>query len=315
LCKSVLNLKHVVDPVVSAVNFIKARGLNHRQFKSLLVELESEFSDVLYHTNVRWLSLGKVLKRVWNLREEIVMFMEMKDATMEFSTQMKKSEWQSDFAFAVDILEKLNELNLKLQGKGVFAHELYAEVKSFQVKLMLFSKQLKEHNYSHFPTLQLQTIATQSAEKYSNQLSHLKEEFARRFADFKSLEKDFALLTVPFTIDIDIVPAEIQLELIDLQNDIVLKEQFRGLELIQFFSSLRKDKFANLQTFAMKMFTLFASTYICEQTFSTMNLNKSKCRSQLTDANLTSIMRIATSTLVPDFGALVKTCSQLHTSH
>src|SRR5688572_1079348 len=98
--------------------------------------------------------------------------------------------------------------------------------------LMLFSRQLKEHNNIQFPTLQLQTVTTQSAEKYSYQLSHLKEEFA----DFKSLEKDFDLLTVPFTIDIDSVPAELQLELIDLQNDIVLKEQFKGLELTQFLS-------------------------------------------------------------------------------
>lgn len=107
-------MNHVVDPVVSVVNFIRAMGLNHRQFKSLLVDLESEYSDVLYHTNVRWLSLGKVLKRVWNLREEIIIFLEMKNITMEFSTQMKKTEWHSDFAFAVNLLDKLNELNLKL---------------------------------------------------------------------------------------------------------------------------------------------------------------------------------------------------------
>ena len=100
----------------------------------------------------------------------------MKNTTTEFSNQMKNREWQSIISFAVDIIAKLNELNLKLQGKCVFAHELYAKVKSFQVKLMLFSRQLKEHNYAHFPTLQLQTIATQSAEKYSQQLSHLNEE-------------------------------------------------------------------------------------------------------------------------------------------
>ena len=32
--------------------------------------------------------------------------------------------WVYDFAFAVDIMQKLNELNTKLQGKDVFAHEL-----------------------------------------------------------------------------------------------------------------------------------------------------------------------------------------------
>ena len=69
LCKSVLDLKHVIDPVVHVINLIRARGLNHWQFKCLLDDMESEYSDVLYHSKVRWLSLGNVLRRVWNLRE------------------------------------------------------------------------------------------------------------------------------------------------------------------------------------------------------------------------------------------------------
>ena len=78
LCKGALNIKHVTDSIVNVVNLIRARGLNHRQFKAFLEDLETEHWDVLYHSLVRWLSLGKVLKRVWELREEIVMFLEMK---------------------------------------------------------------------------------------------------------------------------------------------------------------------------------------------------------------------------------------------
>ena len=55
---SVLDLKHVIDPVVCVINFIRARGINHRQFKRLLDDIESEYSDALYHSKVRWLSLG-----------------------------------------------------------------------------------------------------------------------------------------------------------------------------------------------------------------------------------------------------------------
>ena len=32
LCKSSLNIKYIMDPAVSAVNLIRTRGLNHRQF-------------------------------------------------------------------------------------------------------------------------------------------------------------------------------------------------------------------------------------------------------------------------------------------
>jgi len=112
LCKSVTDLSHVVEPVVKTVNFIRARGLNHRQFIALLEDVSAEHGDVLYHTNVRWLSLGKVLKRVWDLKEEIRLFLEMKEKDAEYP-QLKDAEWLSDFAFAVDIVGHLNELNQK----------------------------------------------------------------------------------------------------------------------------------------------------------------------------------------------------------
>ena len=128
-----------MHPVVRAVTSIRASGLKHRQFRSFLEDIEADFTDVLYHTNVRWLSMGKVLKRVWDLKAEIVMFFNMKDISCDFSKEMESEEWVCDFAFAVDIMQKLNELNTKLQGKGVFAHELYLEVKAFQSKLKLFA--------------------------------------------------------------------------------------------------------------------------------------------------------------------------------
>ena len=64
LCKSVLKMNHVIDVVTKIVNFIRARALNHRQFVALLEENENEHCDISYHTAVRWLSLGKVLKNV-----------------------------------------------------------------------------------------------------------------------------------------------------------------------------------------------------------------------------------------------------------
>ena len=107
LCKSSLKLKHVMDPVMRAVNSIRARGLKHRQFRSFLEDIEADFTDVLYHTNVRWLSMGKVLKRVWDLKAEIVMLFNMKDISCDFSKEMESEEWVCDFAFAVDIMQKV----------------------------------------------------------------------------------------------------------------------------------------------------------------------------------------------------------------
>ena len=122
LCKNVLDMRHVVDPVVKIVNFIRARCLNHRQYTKLLEDRASDHSGVPYHTAVRWMSVRKVLRRVWDLKTEILLFLEIKGKDKEFP-KLKQSEWLSDLAFAVDLFEHMNELNTKLQGKGTFAHE------------------------------------------------------------------------------------------------------------------------------------------------------------------------------------------------
>lgn len=45
-------MKSVMDIVLSAVNFIRSRALNHRQFVSLLEAVDSEYGEILYHTEV-----------------------------------------------------------------------------------------------------------------------------------------------------------------------------------------------------------------------------------------------------------------------
>lgn len=51
-----LKMEHVMSTVTQTVNFIRAMGLNHKQFQSFLREIDSEFADIPYHPEVRWLS-------------------------------------------------------------------------------------------------------------------------------------------------------------------------------------------------------------------------------------------------------------------
>ena len=118
LCKAALDLRHVIDPIVSVVSKIRARALRHRQFKSLLEDLKAEYGDVIYHNSVRWLSLGKVIKRVWSLQNKILLLLDMKNISHDFVTKVKCEEWRYEMMFADDVFEKLNELNVALQGKG-----------------------------------------------------------------------------------------------------------------------------------------------------------------------------------------------------
>lgn len=56
-------LKKARSKVVQVVNYIRSHELNHRMLQEFLKELNSQYGDVLYHTEVRWLSKGKVLER------------------------------------------------------------------------------------------------------------------------------------------------------------------------------------------------------------------------------------------------------------
>lgn len=58
--------------------------------------------------------MGTVLKMVWDVKAEIVMFCNIKEISCDVLTKMDSDEWVCDFAFAVDIMQKLNELNTKL---------------------------------------------------------------------------------------------------------------------------------------------------------------------------------------------------------
>ena len=74
LCSKVLKFDHVMLVVVHDVNYLRTRKLNHRLFKSFLEKADSEYGDVVYHTDVRWLSRANVLQWLIALKPEISKF-------------------------------------------------------------------------------------------------------------------------------------------------------------------------------------------------------------------------------------------------
>lgn len=79
LCSKVLNIRHVLKIITKIVNFIRARGLNHRQFTIFWEDIGCEYTDLPYYTEVRWLSSHKVLKRFFKLLDEIKIFLKIKN--------------------------------------------------------------------------------------------------------------------------------------------------------------------------------------------------------------------------------------------
>lgn len=144
-----LQMEHVMSSIKGVVNFIRAKGLNHRQFKSFLED--SEYRDVPYHTEVTWRSRGKVLNRCFELREEICKFMENKGKD---TTELRDEKLLRELPFLSDIVSHLDVLSLQLQARGHVITDMHAAVRAFKTKLRLWKTQMLQGNFGHFPCCQ-----------------------------------------------------------------------------------------------------------------------------------------------------------------
>ena len=170
-------------------------------------------------------------------------------------------------------------------------------------------------NLAHFPSLREVGLMEEDTPKYCNILSDLVVEFDHRFEDFRGNEAAFELFAQPFAVNVDAVSEELQMELLELQSDSDLRCRFRELSLQDFYKSVPAHRYGKIRKHAQVMFSLFGSTYVCEQAFSLMNLNKSKLRNALSDSHLHDILTLSVSQLEPDIKRLVKTKDRLHVSH
>ena len=108
-----LPMDKLVSLVIRVVNFVVARALNDRQFKALLDEVGNNYPGLILHSNVRWLSRGKVLSRFAACLSEIRTFHQMKGFK---HPELTDTEWLLKFYYLVDMTEHLNQLNVKIKA-------------------------------------------------------------------------------------------------------------------------------------------------------------------------------------------------------
>ncbi|KAK3568677.1 hypothetical protein QTP86_012873 [Hemibagrus guttatus] len=130
-----------------------------------------------------------------------------------------------------------------------------------------------------------------------------------RFRDFAAIEKDIILFSSPFSVDPDDALEHLQLELIELQCDAEYRSRHQQLPLVNFYRQLDEGRFQEIRTFAKKMLSLFGSTYLCEKTFSVMNITKSCVRTRLSDSHLRDVLRIKATFLEPELDYILQSRS------
>ncbi|XP_073457213.1 protein FAM200C-like [Aquarana catesbeiana] len=142
-------LAEVLKIVVECVNYVPNSSLRHRIFRELCKEMGSEFEVLL--SNVRWLSRGQVLNRVFAVHVELALFLQ--EHQHFHADCFKNSEFILILAYMADILAALNHLNQQMQGGGVNIIEAEENLKAFQKKLLLWKRRKENDNFANFPLL------------------------------------------------------------------------------------------------------------------------------------------------------------------
>ena len=167
-----------MGPVIKAVNFIRARGLNHWQLQKFLEDLDTKHQDLAYFSEVRWLSKDSMLQRFYELRKEVVLFSKSKGRPM---AEMKDESWVCDLAFLIDTATRMNELNTKLLQQAQYVSEMYDQIKGFINKLRLWHAHIQNANLVHFPTLKEMGMLPEKKTEFADQLQQLLNEFSACF--------------------------------------------------------------------------------------------------------------------------------------
>lgn len=307
-------LNQVIESVIQIVNYIKTRPHKARFFQKICEDMGSKYTALLFYCNSRWLSRGNVLKRVFELRNEI--FLYLLDEKHPGSEKFTDQNFVLTLAYLCDIFDKLNALNLSLQGNETSVLELHDKIQAFRKKLLLWRNKMAEINLGEcFPTVHsfLTENEIQLPEEikaiFIRHLSELFVQIQKYFPEDEVRQHDW--VKQPFTTETPVnLPLIEQEQYIDISSDSNLRNTFFNLSLLSFWTNV-KNQYPEIATRAFRILTPFATSYLCEAGFSVLALMKTKYRSRL---NVEKEMRVSISKLLPRFEKLMKE-KQAHCSH
>ena len=116
--KSLSKLNIVLCEVVKIVNYIKGSPLNSRLFTLLCNDTQANYKQLLFHFSVRWLWKGKVLSRVYQLKNELAMFFH--DKKTEWEQLFQDEHRVSMLAYLIDIFAIFNDFNISMHKETLF---------------------------------------------------------------------------------------------------------------------------------------------------------------------------------------------------
>lgn len=100
VAKKVQDFDEIINTITKIINFIKGKALNRRHFLNEQRSRKEKVLELIYHCEVRWLSRGNMLKRFYELKDDILLFLQDKP---EISYTFIDVYWCKEYACLVDI--------------------------------------------------------------------------------------------------------------------------------------------------------------------------------------------------------------------
>ncbi|XP_076031971.1 zinc finger BED domain-containing protein 5-like [Oratosquilla oratoria] len=237
--------REVLESVIKIVDYVKTQALNTRLFKELCKDINADHEVLLFYTAVRWLSKGNVINRVFEMKDEIKLFLESqgrKDLVVHFEDEA----WNKRVAYLADIFDQLNKLNLEIQGRET--HVLFQDsLRAFVCKLQNWRRKTNLGNITLFEKLcgvmdeshiQLDQFLK---DEITEHLQSLEKEVERYFPELSQEQE--ALVRNPFSTELDVssIPDEIQDKFLDLRNDSFAHDLFKVKSVTQFWCTMHQS--------------------------------------------------------------------------
>ncbi|CAM5128278.1 unnamed protein product [Natator depressus] len=126
------------------------------------------------------------------------------------------------------------------------------QVKASRQKLVLFESQLMRDCFAHFTCCEKfsQETESQFSTRFAQEIiSNLKLQFQECFSDLDVNAEEIRIFQNPFDCDLKKLPPELQMEVIDLQSNDLLKDKYKEGNLVEFYKCLPSDQYADVKNF------------------------------------------------------------------
>ncbi|KAF2346529.1 protein of unknown function DUF4371 [Trinorchestia longiramus] len=204
------NLRSSLNLAIKGVNFVENSFLNSRLFAALCSDLGTDYKALLFYTEVRWLSKGNMLSRLYELKDEVEIFLQ-KQKQDKLYEAFREEDFQLSLTYLAEFFVAINNLSLKLQGRNtnIIAH--FDVIRASTEKIHLWKQKIQVGNFSSFSHLNELLSEKRNIEQYDvtkEVLSHLHslaEEFMHYFPDVSMENSLWTLVQNPFNTDVELL--------------------------------------------------------------------------------------------------------------